>query len=76
MAGELLVHARWKVWKEVLPLVVSLPPPIGDNTVLELIWVGLAEDSSQFTLDKEPDTTGWQRFNARLMSWFVPESQL
>ena len=35
-----------------------------------------AEDGAQFSVDKEPDTTGWQRFNARLMSWVVPESQL
>ena len=26
--------------------------------------------------DKEPDTTGWERFSARMLSWFVPESQL
>jgi hypothetical protein len=27
-------------------------------------------------LDKEPDTGWWKRSSTRMLSWFVPESQL
>ena len=41
----------------------------------KLVWLGESEGQAE-SFQKEPDTTGWQRFSARVMSWFVPESQL
>ncbi len=41
----------------------------------DMEWVTIVDDQ-KVRLDKEPDTTGWQRFSTRFLSWVVPESQL
>lgn len=40
-----------------------------------LQWVGY-DDGEERVLTKEPDTTWWKRTSTRVLSWFVPESQL
>jgi putative cardiolipin synthase len=46
---------------------------LDDNGDIE--WVTLKDDR-ELRLDKEPDTTAWKRFSTRVLSTFVPESQL
>ncbi len=41
----------------------------------DLVWVTM-DEGEEIRVDHEPDTTFWKRFNTRLMSVFVPESQL
>lgn len=41
----------------------------------DLIWV-TRKNGEEVRYDKEPETGFWQRFNARLLSIFVPESML
>jgi putative cardiolipin synthase len=41
----------------------------------DIEWVTL-KDERELRLDKEPDTTAWKRFSTRVLSTFVPESQL
>jgi putative cardiolipin synthase len=40
-----------------------------------LRWVGY-DGAEELVLDKEPDTGWWKRSSTRMLSWFVPESQL
>jgi putative cardiolipin synthase len=40
-----------------------------------LQWVTI-EDGQEVRHDAEPDTTAWKRFSTRILSTFVPESQL
>lgn len=42
----------------------------------ELIWITLDENGAEVTVDHEPDTSFWQRFNTRILSPIVPEKQL
>ena len=42
----------------------------------ELEWITIDEDGQQRVVDQEPDTTFWKRFNTRILSPIVPESQL
>ena len=42
----------------------------------ELEWYTSGEDGQEIRVDQEPDTTFWQRFNTRILSPIVPESQL
>ena len=42
----------------------------------ELIWITLDENGEEVTVDQEPDTSFWQRFNTRILSPLVPEKQL
>ena len=41
----------------------------------KLRWVGY-DGNEELVLDREPDTGWWQRTSTRMLSWFVPESQL
>ena len=41
----------------------------------DLVWV-TRKNGEEVRYDKEPETGFWQRFNARFLSIFVPESQL
>jgi putative cardiolipin synthase len=42
----------------------------------ELEWITLNENGQEQRVDHEPDTTFWKRFNTRILSPIVPESQL
>jgi putative cardiolipin synthase len=42
----------------------------------ELTWITLDENGEEVTVDQEPDTSFWQRFNTRILSPLVPEKQL
>jgi putative cardiolipin synthase len=42
----------------------------------ELEWTTLDEEGVELRVDQEPDTTFWKRFNTRILSPIVPESQL
>ena len=42
----------------------------------ELEWYTLDENGQVQRVDQEPDTTFWKRFNTRILSPIVPESQL
>ncbi len=42
----------------------------------ELIWITLDQNGEEVTVDHEPDTSFWQRFNTRILSPLVPEKQL
>jgi len=42
----------------------------------DLEWVTSTPDGEEQRVDKEPDTTFWQRFSTRILSPIVPESQL
>lgn len=41
----------------------------------DLEWVG-EDDGKEVRYNREPDTTWWKRFSTRVLSVFVPESQL
>ncbi|MFV8819408.1 phospholipase D family protein [Haliea sp. E17] len=41
----------------------------------DIVWHSRS-GASAATVDHEPDTTWWQRFSTRVLSWIVPESQL
>lgn len=41
----------------------------------KLRWIGY-NGTEQVSLDTEPDTSWWKRTSTRMLSWFVPESQL
>lgn len=41
----------------------------------KLRWIGY-NGTEQLSLDTEPDTSWWKRTSTRMLSWFVPESQL
>lgn len=45
------------------------------DDVGKLTWIGY-NDGSEIRLSHEPDTTWWKRTSTRILSWFVPESQL
>ena len=48
---------------------------INDDGDLE--WVGKHPDTGAIVrVNHEPDTTWWKRTSTRILSWFVPESQL
>ena len=42
----------------------------------DLEWVIKKADGSEIRVDKEPDTTAWQRFSTRFLSLTVPEKEL
>jgi putative cardiolipin synthase len=42
----------------------------------ELEWITRTEDGSLQRVDHEPDTSFWKRFNTRVLSPIVPESEL
>jgi putative cardiolipin synthase len=42
----------------------------------ELEWFTKTSDGSIRRVDHEPDTTFWKRFNTRILSPIVPESEL
>jgi putative cardiolipin synthase len=42
----------------------------------ELEWFTITEDGEEIRVDHEPDTSFWKRFNTRILSPIVPESQL
>jgi putative cardiolipin synthase len=42
----------------------------------ELEWFTIDPNGQEVRLDQEPDTTFWQRFNTRVLSPIVPESEL
>lgn len=46
---------------------------LNDHGVLR--WIGY-DDAEQLTFSSEPDTSWWKRTSTRVLSWFVPESQL
>ncbi|KAA1189470.1 phospholipase D family protein [Pseudohalioglobus sediminis] len=47
------------------------------NDAGDLEWVGQNPDTGEeVRLSHEPDTTWWKRTSTRILSWFVPESQL
>ncbi len=41
-----------------------------------LVWTSRNADGNPLQTQTEPDTSWWQRFSARVMSWIVPERQL
>ncbi len=42
----------------------------------ELEWITLGDNDELVRVEQEPDTSFWQRFNTRVLSPIVPESQL